>query len=472
MMRRAKIVCTLGPAVASQDAIDALVAAGMDCARLNFSHGDHDSHREMAERVRTAAAKARKPIAILADLCGPKIRIGRFANGSVELLAGSTFRLTSEAIEGSSDGVSVGYDALARDVEVGNRILLDDGLFVLRVEGIEGSDVVTRVEVGGTLSDRKGLNLPGTRLSTPSLTEKDRDDLSFAVHELKVDYLALSFVRSPDDVQEAQGLSNGTPVIAKMEKPEAIAHLEAIADAADGLMVARGDLGVELGSEKVPLVQKRIIRESTRRGKVVITATQMLDSMMRNPRPTRAEAADVANAVLDGTDAVMLSGETAAGKYPMRAVETMAAIIREVEDAEERYGFTHRTEPDKVFLGSEGWELSNAAGRAAALLSYVMPLKAIVVFTRGGQTAQLISEYRPHAPIVAITPDPRVASQMALEWGVVPYIEVPPEDMEETLRIAAALLVREKIGVPGDTFAFVAGWPPSGRPNTVKLHRL
>ena len=471
-MRRAKIVCTLGPAVATQDAVDALVKAGMDCARLNFSHGEHAGHREMAERVRLAGAKARRPIAILADLCGPKMRVGRFQNGSTELTEGATFRLTPEAVEGTDDRVSVSYEALPEDVNVGDEILLDDGLLALRVEAVNGREVVTRVVVGGTLSDRKGLNLPGTKLSTPSLTEKDRKDLAFAVDELKVDYLALSFVRSADDIQEAQGLADGTPVIAKMEKPEAIENLESIADVADGLMVARGDLGVELGSERVPLIQKRLIREATRRGKVVITATQMLDSMIRNPRPTRAEAADVANAVLDGTDAVMLSGETAAGKYPIRAVETMAAIIREVEDAEGRYGFAHRTEPDKVFLDREHWEISNAAGRAAALLSYVMRLKAIVVFTRGGTTAQMISEQRPRAPIVAITPDPKIASRIALEWGVVPYVEIPPEDMEETLRIASALLVREKIGSPGDTFAIVAGWPPSGLPNTLRLHRM
>jgi pyruvate kinase len=471
-MRRAKIVCTLGPASGTQEAVDALVGAGMDCARLNFSHGDHAGHAQAAARVREAALKHRRPVALLADLCGPKIRVGRFPGGSIELENGAEFRLTSEDGVGDAGRVSVSYDYLAQELSPGDRVLMDDGLLALRVERIEGNDVVTVVETGGTLGNNKGVNLPGAKLSIPALTDKDKVDLAFAVNEIKVDYVALSFVRSADDVKQAQALAGGTPVIAKMEKPDAIARMSEIADVADGLMVARGDLGVEMGSEKVPLIQKRLIREANRRGKVVITATQMLDSMIRNPRPTRAEAADVANAVLDGTDALMLSGETASGKYPIVAVQTMDTIIREVETTEAALGFHHISDPDSAFLSQGGWELANAAGRAAALMSRVMDLRAIVVFTQTGRTAALISEHRPRAPILAITSDPRTASRLALEWGVRPFIEVPPEDMEETLRIATALLVREKIGSTGDTFAVVSSWPPSERPNTVKLHRL
>jgi pyruvate kinase len=326
-MRRAKIVCTLGPATSTPEAIDALVAAGMDCARLNFSHGTHESHGRIARMVREASRRAGRPLAILADLCGPKMRIGKFPGGPVELVPGQTFTLTTRDVDGDATQVSHIYEPLARDVVPGDHILLDDGLLNLKVLETTDTDVITEVEVGGTLSDRKGMNVPGANLSTPALTDKDRVDLEFAVEELEVDYVALSFVRTADDVLQAQQLAQGTPVIAKLEKPEAIKNLDAICDVADGAMVARGDLGVEVGSEKVPLIQKRIIRSVNDRGKLVITATQMLDSMIRNPRPTRAEAADVANAVLDGSDAVMLSGETAAGKYPVKAVQMMDLII-------------------------------------------------------------------------------------------------------------------------------------------------
>ena len=469
-MRRTKIVCTLGPASSDPEVIDQLVAAGMDCARLNFSHGDHASHREMAEKVRSASARARRPLAILADLCGPKMRIGRFADGKIELKEGASFTITTRDVQGTADEVSVSYEPLPRDVKVGDAILLDDGLFKLRVTGKTDTDVHTEVEVGGTLSDRKGLNLPGVDLSTPALTEKDKKDLAFAVDELEVDYLALSFVRNPEDVQQAQALAKGTPVIAKLEKPEAIENLEAILDQADGAMVARGDLGVEMGSEKVPLIQKRIIRETNLRSKIVITATQMLDSMIRNPRPTRAEAADVANAIIDGTDAVMLSGETAAGKYPVEAVKMMSAIAHEVET--ESVEMLSRITRDLKVVAHEDWEFPTAAARAAAVLSTHLPLKAIVTFTHDGRSAHLIAEYRPRAMIVAVTSDPRVANRLALDWGVVPRVEVPPEDLEETLRIATSVMVREKLAQKGDAFCMVLGWPTSARTNTVKLHRL
>ncbi|MAQ19822.1 MAG: pyruvate kinase [Sandaracinus sp.] len=469
-MRRTKIVCTLGPASSSVEVIDQLVAAGMDCARLNFSHGDHAQHAEMARKIREAAGRARRPLAILADLCGPKMRVGRFAAGSVELEEGQAFTLTTEKVDGDATRVSVSYPALPQDAKVDDTILLDDGLLRLRVTGTSAKEVQTEVEIGGTLSDRKGLNLPGVELSIPALTKKDREDLRFAVDELKVDFVALSFVRRASDIEAAKELAGGTPIIAKIEKPEAVENLEAILDAADGAMVARGDLGVELGSEKVPLVQKRIIRETNDRGKIVITATQMLDSMIRNPRPTRAEAADVANAVMDGTDAVMLSGETAAGKYPVKAVEMMDLIAREVES--EWVQELSRMTRDMKVVAHEDWEFPEAAARAAAVLSTHLPLAAIVSFTQDGRSAGLLAEFRPRAPIVAITHRAEVAQRLALEWGVVPRLEVPPEDLDETLRIACALLAREKLAKKGEPFAMIAGWPTSGRTNTVKLHRL
>ena len=467
-MRRVKIVCTLGPATETEERIRALVDAGMDCARLNFSHGEHAVHAEVARRVRAAAGQAGRPVAILADLSGPKMRIGRFPGGPIELVPGRPFILTAHDIPGDESIVSVTYKPLPHDVRPGDVILLDDGLLRLRVTRIEGQDVHTEVEIGGPLSNNKGLNMPGAALSAPALTEKDKRDLAFAVSELKVDYLALSFVRSADDVREAQALAQGTPVIAKIEKPEAVTNLEAILDVAEGAMVARGDLGVELGSERVPIVQKRIIREVNLRGKLVITATQMLDSMMRNPRPTRAEAADVANAVLDGTDAVMLSGETASGAYPIEAVKMMAAIIEDVEAASQDDAQATIFDPTRT----DAWEFANAGARAAALLSFTLPLKAIVTLTRDGRTASLLSGYRPRAPIVAITPQVAAAQRLSLCWGVLPRLGLPAEDLEETVRIATAVLAREKVCQKGDAFALVVGWPPSSNTNTVKLHRL
>jgi pyruvate kinase len=467
-MRRAKIVCTLGPASSTPEMIDKLVLAGMDCARLNFSHGSHETHAQAAKMVRDAGSRAGRPLALLADLCGPKMRIGRFAEGKVELVPGKRFTLTTRDVPGTVDIVSQTYEPLARDVQPGTRILLDDGLLTLRVVETNETDVVTEVEVGGELSDRKGLNVPSVALSTPALTEKDRADLLFAVGTLKVDYVALSFVRRVEDVLEAKKYAEGTPLIAKIEKPEAVKNLLAIIDASDGAMVARGDLGVEVGAEFVPLIQKRIIREVNARGKLVITATQMLDSMIRNPRPTRAEAADVANAVLDGTDAIMLSGESASGKYPVESVQMMDAIVREVERESLRDERTAALLP----AITEHWTFTEAAARAAARMSYILPLKAIVTFTRDGRTARILSENRPRAPVIAITSQPAVASQLALEWGIVPRVEIPPDDLEETLRIATSLLIREKLAKQGDEFAMVIGWPLSGGTNTIKLHRL
>ncbi|MCZ6807154.1 MAG: pyruvate kinase [Deltaproteobacteria bacterium] len=468
-MRRTKIVCTLGPASDTKDKIAALVSAGMSCARLNFSHGNPEAHRAVAKLVREAASEARRPMAILADLQGPKMRLGKFATGPIELAPGDRFALTTDDIQGTQEIASVSYKSLPNDVKPGDTIALDDGMIRLRVELVDGNTVHTIVEDGGPLSDNKGLNLPGVSISAPALADKDRADLAFAVSELEADYIALSFVRSAEDIREAKALAGDVPIIAKIERPEAVVALSEIVDAADGVMIARGDLGVELGAERVPLVQKRIIRQANARGKIVITATQMLDSMIRNPRPTRAEAADVANAVMDGSDALMLSGETAVGRYPVQALKMMDAIIRDVESDVEDFSREFRGLRE---VGNEEWPFANAAARAAAVLTTNLPLMAVVVFTQDGRSARLLSQYRPRAPIVAVTSKVRVARRLALEWGVIPQVEVPPESLDETLRIATALLVRENLCKRGEAFAMVLGWPTSGRTNTVKLHRL
>ncbi|MEZ4286745.1 MAG: pyruvate kinase [Polyangiales bacterium] len=469
-MRRAKIVCTLGPASNSPEILVQLLEQGMNCARINFSHGDFATHSKTVQNLRIAMQKARRPCCILADLCGPKIRIGSFEHGSVQIERGDRFTLTTDDVLGDSRRVSVSYTDLPNDVRAGDAILIDDGLLRLTVESVNGNEVQTVVAVGGTISDHKGLNLPGVAISTPALTEKDRRDMRFAIDELQVNYIALSFVRSVDDVREAQQLAGDTPVIAKIEKPEAIDHLDAIIDASDGIMVARGDLGVEVGAEKVPLLQKRMIKTANHHGKLVITATQMLDSMIRNPRPTRAETADVANAVLDGTDAVMLSGETAVGRYPIDAVAMMGRIVEEVEN--DYLDEISRRFRELKIVAHADWEFPNAATKAAAVLSTHLPLNAIVVFTKDGRSARLLAEHRPRAPILAVTSDLQTAQRLALAWGVIPKLEVPPESFDETLRIANALVASEGLCEKGDAFALVAAWPTSDRTNMIKLHRL
>lgn len=465
-MRRVKIVCTLGPASNTEERIGQLIEAGLDTARLNFSHGTHESHAEVAARVRSAARRLGRPVALLADLSGPKMRVGRFPDGPIELVEGKQFTLTTHDVPGDGQQVSQSYSQLPQDVNAGDKILLDDGLLRLRVLSTTDTDVVTEVEVGGPLSDKKGLNLPGVALSTPALTDKDRSDLEFAVEKLEVDYLALSFVRKADDVKQAQNLARGTPVIAKLEKPEAMDNLAEIIDTADGAMVARGDLGVETSAQSVPLLQKRIIREVNDRGKLVITATQMLDSMIRNPQPTRAEAADVANAVLDGTDALMLSGETASGRYPLEAVRMMDAIVCEVESS--NLGLRDVANPEQM----SDWGFANAAARAAALLSFSLPIKAIAVFTRDGRTANMLAEFRPRAPILALTPSERVATSLALEWGVMPRVAETPDSLNDALKMATQFLLTEKLCEHGDPCLLVVGWPPSAATNTVKLHTV
>ena len=466
--RRTKIVCTLGPATRSLPAIRNLIRAGMDMARLNFSHGTHEEHARMAAWVRQAAGEARRPIAILLDLAGPKIRTGLLRGGRpVTLRAGQRLRLTPEQIPGWTRLVSVTYPRLAQEVRKGDRILLTDGLIELRVLGTSRGEVETEIVNGGVLGEHKGVNLPGSRLSIESVTPKDEGDLAFGVR-LGVDYVAISFVRRARDVRRVKVLlaemNAQIPVIAKLEKPDAVRNLDSILAATDGIMVARGDLGVEMPLERVPLIQKEMIEKAGAARIPVITATQMLESMTQNPRPTRAEASDVANAILDGTDAVMLSAETASGQYSIQAVETMVRIARQADQKNEENLIRHRMQrPD----------IAETISESVVHAAHTLPVRAIVVFTRSGSTARLISKYRPPCPVFAFCHDESVAARVALYWGVVP-IPMPLElDQDATIAQAEAELLRRKQVSPGDVVAIAAGAPGQpGQTNLMKLIRV
>lgn len=448
-MRKAKILATVGPTSREPSMLDALIAAGVDGFRVNFSHGTADEHRLTVSRIREASARSGRIVSILGDLSGPKIRCGTFQSGPIELVEGATFTLTTRAVTGDVHSVWCTYP-LWKDLHVGDTVLLDDGVLRMRVTAIHGEDVDCQVEIGGTLSDRKGINVPTASLSVQALTPKDRMDAELAI-ELGVDWLALSFVRRAEDIQEAKALCPGIPFVAKIEKPEAVRNLESIIEVAEGVMVARGDLGVELGSEKVPLVQKRAIKLTNARSKLVITATQMLDSMIRSPRPTRAEAADVANAVLDNSDVLMLSGETASGRYPIEAVRMMDAIIREIEASE-----LYREAMGMVRDVSE-WDYASACAGAAAMTSQRKRLAGILVFSRSGHTANQVSEFRPRAPILAVTDDPRVAQRLALQWGIQPVVDTAPVTPQLVLETAERLARLHLNAVDGDTIAIVVG---------------
>jgi pyruvate kinase len=466
--RRAKIVCTLGPATSTPEKVRDLVAAGMDVARMNFSHGSKSDHKQVYDLVRAASDECSRAVGILADLQGPKIRLGTFAGGPVEWRTGDIVRITVEDVEGTHDRVSTTYKGLARDAKPGDRLLVDDGNVGLNVTAVEGQDVVCEVTEGGKVSNNKGISLPGMDVSVPAMSEKDIEDLEFAL-QLGVDFIALSFVRSPADIdlvhQVMDRVGRGRlPVIAKLEKPEAVSNLEAIVLAFDGVMVARGDLGVELPLEQVPLVQKRTIQIARENAKPVIVATQMLESMINNSRPTRAETSDVANAVLDGADAVMLSGETSVGRYPIETVRTMGRIVEAVES--ESTVVPPLTHVPRTKRGVLSYAARDIGERLNA--------KALVAFTQSGDTVRRLARLHTHLPLLAFTPEPAVRSQLSLTWGVETFM-VPEVDSTD-LMVRQVDLSMLSIGryQEGDLVVVVAGSPPGtvGSTNLIRVHRL
>ena len=465
--RHSKIVCTIGPATRSPRMIRKLISAGMDVARLNFSHGTHQEHAQSIAMLRDAAAEYKKPLAILADLQGPKIRTGALAGGGTVLLrGGQKFVITTAKVLGDSTRVNTTFYPLPREVKSGDRILLSDGLIEMRVEKTTRSEVICQVINGGILGEHKGINLPGVKLHVPAITEKDRVDLRFALAH-GADYIAASFVRRPEDVHLAKELvrraKKDTPVIVKLEKPEAIENLEQILPVSDGVMVARGDLGVEMNPEQVPVVQKNIIARAREFRRPVITATQMLESMTENPRPTRAEASDVANAIFDGTDAVMLSAETATGRYPVETVAMMARIIEVAESSIHEF-------PRPA--GQERLKVAETVAELVCHASRELHMKLIAVFTHSGFTARLISRYRPLVPIVAFSPEADTRRRMALLWGVTPRSIVDIKKIDALPGLAEKRLLEERLARKGDVIAIVAGTPMGvrGTTNIVKFH--
>ena len=467
-VRKTKIVATLGPASSSAAIIGKLLEAGVDVFRLNFSHGDHAAMTSLITTIRACATKQNRHVGLLADLQGPKIRTGKMKDGAMPLKAGQKITIIPGDALGADGVISTTYTNLPQDVKPGHRILVDDGLLEFKVSAIRGDAVECRVVTGGTLKNNKGMNLPGTKVSIPSLTEKDRRDLEYAI-AAGVDFIALSFVREASDVDELKHIlaERGcrAMVVAKIEKPEALKNFPEILMSADAVMVARGDLGVEINPERVPLIQKKIIRLCIDAGKPVITATQMLESMIVNPRPTRAETSDVANAILDGTDAVMLSGETASGSHPVAAVRTMARIARDVETNELRF-HTHEHIPPREHI-------AGAVAEAASLAGSVLKAACIAVHTRSGNFARLVSRRRPSLPIIALTPNPDTERQLALNWGV-RTLSLPVLDTtDEILSVVDRTLLENGLK-KGDLVIITLGMPIVGRgaTNLMKIHRV
>ena len=467
-MRRAKIVCTLGPAVNTPEKIRALVDAGMDVARMNLSHGSYADHEKVYRMVREASDQSGHGVAIFADLQGPKIRLGKIADGPVELRESDEFTITTREVPGDAKIASTTYKGLPGDVRPGDPILIDDGKVRLEVLSVDGPDVLTRVVVPGPISDNKGINLPGVAVSVPAMSKKDIEDLRWALH-MTVDFIALSFVRSAADVEDVRAIMREEgvflPVIAKIEKPQAIDNIEEIVDAFDGFMVARGDLGVECPLEDVPFLQKQVIEVARRHAKPVIVATQMLESMISAPRPTRAEASDVANAVLDGADAVMLSGETSVGQFPIETVRTMARIIESTED----HGLARMAAID--------WQPRTRGGviaKAAAEVAERVGAKYLVAFTQSGDSARRLSRYRGAIQTLAFTPVPVVRSQLALSWGVETFLGEPVQHTDEMVRQVDEHLLRVGRVVEGDLVVIIAGSPPGipGSTNALRIHRM
>jgi len=467
-VRRAKIVCTLGPATSSEEGVRSLVEAGMDVARLNLSHGDHADHEKVYARVRKASDDSGRAIGVLVDLQGPKIRLGRVAAGPVTVTRGDELVITTEDVPGDEHVVSTTYPGLPGDVRPGDRLLIDDGKVSLECLRVEGPRVVTRVVEGGRVSDNKGINLPGVAVSVPALSEKDVEDLRWALH-LQADLIALSFVRSATDIVDVHRIMDEEgvrlPVLAKIEKPQAVEELSGIVDAFDGIMVARGDLGVELPLEDVPLVQTRAISLARRAAKPVIVATQMLESMIESSRPTRAEASDVANAVIDGTDALMLSGETSVGKHPFVTVETMARIIAKMED---------NALGDIPPLTGRPRTKGGAITRAATEVGELLGARYLVAFTQSGDSARRMSRLRSPIPLLAFTPVQAVRSQLSLSWGVETFLTPFVKHTDDMVLQVDQALLGENRARRGDLIVIVAGSPPgiAGSTNALRVHRV
>ena len=465
-MRRAKIVCTLGPAVESPEKIKELIAAGMNMARLNLSHGSYEEHQGRLDRVRAAAKEADKAVAILVDLQGPKIRLARFENGPHELSRGDIFTITTDEVAGTKERVGTTYKGLPGDCKAGDRILIDDGKVTVEVIEVKGNDVITKCIQPGFVSNNKGINLPGVAVSVPAMSEKDENDLRWGLRA-GADFIALSFVRNAADVNDVHAIMDEVgirvPVIAKIEKPQAVENLEEIIAAFDGIMVARGDLGVELPIEDVPMVQKRCVELSRDAAKPVIVATQMLDSMITNSSPTRAEATDCANAVLDGADALMLSGETSVGEFAIQAVETMARIIERTEELG-----LNRIRPLMKNPRTKG----GAITKAAAEVGETVGAKFLVTFTQSGDSARRISRLRSPIPIIAITPDLGTFNRLALTWGVESLVTPMVKHTDEMVLQADKMLIDSKRAHTGETVMIVAGSPPGipGSTNAMRVH--
>jgi pyruvate kinase len=467
-MRRAKIVCTMGPAVESPEKVHELIAAGMNMARLNLSHGGYDEHQGRLDLVRSVAKEINQPVAILVDLQGPKIRLARFANGPHDLARGDIFTITADEVEGTKERVGTTYKGLPGDCKPGDRILIDDGKVTVEVVEVKGNDVVTKVIEPGAVSNNKGINLPGVAVSVPALSEKDKEDLRWGL-AAGADFIALSFVRNAADIKDVHAIMDEVgirrPVIAKIEKPQAVENLQEIVDAFDGIMVARGDLGVELPIEDVPLVQKRCIELAREAAKPVIVATQMLDSMIVNSTPTRAEATDCANAVLDGADALMLSGETSVGAFAIEAVQVMSRIIVKTE-----LDMMDRIRPMRTQPKTKG----GAITKAAAEVGKIVDAKFLIAFTKSGDSARRMSRLRSGIPILALTPDIATYNQLALSWGVESMIMPMVSHTDEMVKQVDSLLVESGRGVVGENVMIVAGSPPGipGSTNAMRVHRI
>ena len=467
-MRRAKIVCTIGPAVESVEKIAELVDAGMNMARLNLSHGDHSEHQLRLDMVRAAAKKSNKTVAVLVDLQGPKIRLARFADGPHELSRGDIFTITTDDVDGTKERVGTTYKGLPGDCKAGDYILIDDGKVTVQVTKVSANEVVTTVIQPGMVSNNKGLNLPGVAVSVPALSEKDKADLRWGL-KAGADFIALSFVRSAADLKDVHAIMDEVgiriPVIAKIEKPQAVENLQEIVDAFDGIMVARGDLGVELPIEEVPMVQKRCITLARESAKPVIVATQMLDSMISNSRPTRAEATDCANAVLDGADALMLSGETSVGAFPIETVQTMARIIEHTENVA-----LDQIPPLKHSPATKG----GAITKAATEVGLIVGAKILVAFTQSGDSARRMSRLRSPIPMLAMTPDNGTYNRLSLSWGVEPMLTAVVNHTDEMVMQVDTLLIESKRVKIGDLVLIVAGSPPGipGSINAMRVHKI